>query len=167
MFFPLLLIFVVVPLLEIWVLIQVGQVIGGLNTIALLVITAIIGAALVKRQGIKTLQQAQLRMARGEMPGREMASGVLIFVAGLMFVTPGFLTDVVAILLLLPPVQLAVGLWLMKHIQVRGATGAQFHFHAGGGNRSPDQNTNGRTFDGDFERSEQDAPRQLSDDEKK
>ncbi len=111
--------FILVPIIEISLLIQVGQAIGGLSTIALIVLTAFIGATLVRRQGLRTLQTAQLKMAQGQPPGKEMLSGLMLFIAGILFVTPGFFTDALAVLLLLPPVQVAVGAWLLKKIQIR------------------------------------------------
>lgn len=111
--------FVLVPIIEISLFIQVGQAIGGFNTIALIILTAFIGATLVRRQGLRTLQTAQLKMAQGQPPGQEMLSGLMLFVAGLLFVTPGFFTDALAVLLLLPPVQQMAGLWLMERMQVK------------------------------------------------
>ncbi|MCO4321171.1 FxsA family protein [Aliidiomarina quisquiliarum] len=111
--------FVLVPIIEISLFIQVGEAIGGLSTIALIILTAFVGAALVRSQGIRTLQSAQLKMAQGLPPGKEMMSGLMLFIAGILFVTPGFFTDGLAILLLLPPVQLAVGTWFIKRLQVR------------------------------------------------
>lgn len=157
MFPVIFLLFIVMPLLEIFVLIQVGSVIGGLNTILLLVVTAIIGATLVRGQGIQAWQQAQQRMAVGEMPGIQIAEGILIFVAGLMFVTPGLITDVFAILLLIPAVRRPIAAKIMARMQVQVSTGGfqSFGFQSKGFHQ-PGQNPfgkkpgeDGRTFDAD------------------
>lgn len=95
--------FLVIPFVELIVILQVGREIGALWTIALLVFMSIAGAALVKREGFGVLRRAQQRVDRGEVPGRELVDGVLILFAGALMLTPGFLTDVVGILLLLPP----------------------------------------------------------------
>lgn len=100
--------FLVVPFVELFVLLQVGQAIGALDTIALLVLVSIVGAWLVKREGLGVLRRAQERVAAGTVPGRELVDGVLILFAGALLLTPGFLTDVVGILLLLPPVRAAL-----------------------------------------------------------
>jgi UPF0716 protein FxsA len=102
------LLFVVVPFAELYVILQVGHAIGALPTIALLIVMSVLGAALVKREGLGVLRRAQQRIDQGEVPGRELVDGVLILFAGALLLTPGFLTDVVGVLLLLPPVRLAL-----------------------------------------------------------
>ncbi|HEX2039047.1 MAG TPA: FxsA family protein [Acidimicrobiales bacterium] len=102
------LLFLVVPFVELFVLLQVGQAIGVLDTVALLVLVSVVGAWLVKREGLSVLRRAQERVAAGAVPGRELVDGVLILFAGALLLTPGFLTDVVGILLLLPPVRAAL-----------------------------------------------------------
>jgi UPF0716 protein FxsA len=99
------LLFLVVPFVELYVLIQVGQEIGALPTIALLVLVSVVGAWLVKREGIGVLRRAQARVNAGEVPGVELIDGILIMLAGALLLTPGFVTDVAGILLLLPPVR--------------------------------------------------------------
>ena len=157
------LLFVAMPLLEILVLIQVGSIIGGLNTILLLVVTAAIGATLVRGQGMQAYQKAQQRMAMGEMPGKQLAEGILIFVAGLMFVTPGLITDVFAVLLLIPPVRHVLAQKMMARMQVQmsgGASFTSFGFRSGG-QGSPFQQRpsagpdDGRTFDAEFSEKEE------------
>lgn len=100
--------FLVVPFLELFVILQVGRSVGVLNTIALLVLVSVVGAWLVKREGLGVLRRAQLQMQRGVVPGNELVDGVLIMFAGALLLTPGFLTDVVGISLLLPPVRFAL-----------------------------------------------------------
>lgn len=102
------LLFLVVPFLELFVLLQVGRAIGAVETIGVLVLVSITGAWLVKREGLGVLRRAQDRLAAGAVPGRELVDGVLVLFAGALLLTPGFLTDVVALLLLLPPVRAAL-----------------------------------------------------------
>ena len=91
------------PILEIALLIQVGEVIGGWNTVGFVLLTAFVGAYLVKREGLSTLSQAQQKMNQGVMPGDELAQGLLLLVAGVLLVTPGFVTDAIGMLFTLPP----------------------------------------------------------------
>jgi UPF0716 protein FxsA len=99
----LLFLFIVVPLVEIYVLVQVGQEIGALDTIGLLVLVTVVGAWLVKRTGVAVLRRLQDSMAAGRPPTNEIVDGFLLLFAGVLFVVPGFVTDVVAIFLLVPP----------------------------------------------------------------
>jgi UPF0716 protein FxsA len=99
MLFPL---FVVVTLLEIYVLVSVGDAIGGFSTVLLVVITALIGSSLLKHQGWSTMAKAQKSMAEGKTPAFEMMEGVVILVSGVMLLTPGFITDIIGLLGLIP-----------------------------------------------------------------
>ena len=94
--------FVVVPLVEIYVLIQVGHVIGAWWTILLLVLDSILGTWLIRREGGRTWQALRLALSTGRMPARELADGALILVGGTLMLTPGFVTDALGILLILP-----------------------------------------------------------------
>jgi UPF0716 protein FxsA len=103
---PLLVIaFVAVPLAEIYVLLQVGHAIGVLDTLALLILISVVGAWLAKREGIGVLRRIQRSIEAGRVPGTELIDGFLILMGAALMLTPGFLTDVVAILLLLPPIR--------------------------------------------------------------
>jgi UPF0716 protein FxsA len=97
--------FIGVPFAEIYVLLQVGHAIGVLNTLGLLVLVSIVGAWLAKREGLGVLRRIQTSVEAGRVPGLELIDGFLILMAGALMLTPGFLTDIVAILLLLPPVR--------------------------------------------------------------
>ncbi|MDP9388292.1 MAG: FxsA family protein [Actinomycetota bacterium] len=113
------LLFLVVPFLELFVILQVGRTIGALNTVAVLVLVSVAGAWLVKREGLGVLRRAQERVRRGAVPGRELVDGVLILFAGALLLTPGFLTDVVALLLLVPPVRAAVRVAVTRRLRHR------------------------------------------------
>jgi UPF0716 protein FxsA len=101
-------VFIVVPLAELYVILQVGQAIGVLDTIGLLILISVVGAWLAKREGIGVLRRIQRSIEAGRVPGTELIDGFLILLAGALMLTPGFLTDILAILLLLPPVRVVV-----------------------------------------------------------
>jgi len=97
------LLFISIPLLELWLLIEVGSGIGGLSTIALCLLTAALGGLLIRWQGMSTLIDAQKRMAHGEAPIEHGLHGMMIAFAGILLFTPGFITDSLGFLLLFPP----------------------------------------------------------------
>lgn len=114
--FPLVaIIFLVVPIVEIYLLIQVGQVIGAGWTILLVVLTAVIGVGLLRIQGLSTLNRAQQKLQQNELPAREILEGMGLVVAGALLLTPGFFTDTIGFLLLFPPTRL----WLVGSIASR------------------------------------------------
>jgi UPF0716 protein FxsA len=97
------LLFVVAPIAELAVIVQVAGSLGVLNTIGLLVAVSIVGAWLAKREGLGVLRRIQATTARGHAPSREVADGALILLAGALMIAPGFISDAVALLLLIPP----------------------------------------------------------------
>lgn len=118
--FPFLfLLFLSVPLAEIWLLIKVGGVIGGGWTILLVVTTALAGAALVRAQGLSLWSRIQGELARGAMPAAEMLRGLVLLLAGALLLTPGLITDAVGFILLLPPFQRFV---IQQFLARKGAT---------------------------------------------
>ncbi|WP_078085280.1 FxsA family protein [Microbulbifer mangrovi] len=160
---PLLLLFIVMPILEMWVLISVGGWIGALPTIALVLLTAMIGLALLRRQGISTVMRAQQKMQAGEMPAREMAEGIFLAVGGALLLTPGFITDAVGFACLIPGVrQLIIGK-LLGHIVVVRGTG-----YSAGPYHRPDQGPSNQghsqhghspdVIEGDYEREDKNKP---------
>ncbi len=115
----LLLIFVVVPIVELYVIIQVGQALGVLNTIVLLLLVSVVGSWLVKREGLAVWRRFQEQVQAGVAPGREIADGVMILIAGALLISPGFATDIFGVLLLLPPVRAAVRAGLARRARNR------------------------------------------------
>jgi len=101
----LLLLFLLVPVIEIYLLIEVGSVIGAVSTIFLVVLTAVVGAALLRWQGFSTFQRVREAMARGEVPAIEMMEGVVLLICGALLLTPGFFTDAVGFLALVPAIR--------------------------------------------------------------
>ncbi len=100
--------FIIIPVLEMWLLIQVGSFIGAMPTIALVLLTAMIGVALLKQQGLQTLLSANRKVNEGQIPLSEIGEGIMLAVAGALLLTPGFVTDCVGFLLLTPPVRKAM-----------------------------------------------------------
>jgi UPF0716 protein FxsA len=112
------LVFLAVPLAEIYLLIQIGGVIGAGWTITLVVGTALLGAFLVRAQGVSTIRRVQQNMERGQLPAMELLEGLALLVAGALLLTPGFFTDAVGFLLLTPPVRRAVIGFGLRHGRV-------------------------------------------------
>ena len=102
MFARLLFLFVVVPFVELYILIELGTRIGAMPTLGIVIITGIVGAALAKQQGFAVLRRIQTEMASMQMPGDAMFDGVLVLVGGILLMTPGILTDITGFLLLIP-----------------------------------------------------------------
>lgn len=97
--------FIATPLVELFILIEVGSVIGALPAILLCVATAALGAALVRAQGLRTLREAQAAMGRGEVPAVAMLEGVVLALAGVLLLTPGLVTDAIGFAALMPPLR--------------------------------------------------------------
>lgn len=115
----LVLLFLVVPIAELAVIVQVAGVVGVPNTIGLLIVVSILGAWLAKREGLNILRRIQQSLARGELPSRQVADGGLILLAGALMITPGFLTDCLALMLLIPPTRAMVRRVLLARITNR------------------------------------------------
>jgi UPF0716 protein FxsA len=102
MFAKLLILFIVIPILELALLIKLGTIIGTLNTIALVILTAILGAYMVRVEGINVMYRFQENLARGTLPAEELFDGAMILVAGAFLLTPGIITDIVGFLFVFP-----------------------------------------------------------------
>lgn len=102
MFIKLIILFTVVPLVELAILIKLGNIIGLIPTISLVILTGILGASLTRYQGISTLNKIQREMSQGVVPAENLLNGVLILVGGVVLLTPGLLTDIFGFLLLIP-----------------------------------------------------------------
>ena len=119
MFFRLLLLFTVLPVVELALLIRIGRAIDVGPTIALVVLTGVAGAALARHQGLRTLRRSQDDLARGLMPATELLNGLMILLAGAVLVTPGVITDAVGFALLIPPVRALIRKRVAKHFKKR------------------------------------------------
>ena len=111
--------FIIIPIIEISIFITIGTNIGILNTIAIILITALVGIFLVRRQGIKLLFDAQKNLSQGIMPTEEIKGGIFLLISGLLLITPGFFTDCIGFAFFLKPVQNLVALKAKKYFKSR------------------------------------------------
>ena len=119
----LLFLFIFVPLLELYILIKIGGYLGAFQTVALVVFTAMLGIVLVRFEGLKTLQQIRQSLSQGIVPAEEMVDGVLIFVGGILLIIPGLLTDLFALVLLIPYTRTIFKRWLRRRFDRMIAAG--------------------------------------------
>jgi UPF0716 protein FxsA len=118
MFFTkLLILFVIVPVTELYILIEVGKKIGSLTTIGIIILTGIIGAYLVKDQGFMILKKIQNDLNEGIMPGDSLIQGVIILAGGILLLTPGFVTDIIGFIFLIPVSRRVVKKYLLKWLK--------------------------------------------------
>jgi len=160
------LLFILIPLIELYFIIVVGEMIGAFWTVMLVIITAVVGVNLLRVQGMSTLSRAQRNMAQGQIPAMEMLEGVALAVAGVLLITPGFITDTLGFLLLFPPTRQALIRFMMSRAVVSGqfdAASTTFYQHGGhhGGpadsqgktkSYSDSSGAKGRTIEGEYTR---------------
>lgn len=151
----LVLLFILMPALELVLLIKLGSHIGALTTVSIVFITAILGASLLRREGFSTLMKAQKRLESGQLPASEVVEGALLVVAGAFLLTPGFITDAIGFACLLPGLRHQMAAAILKRVTVQvssagvGAMGANpFNPVPGPGNSSPDSHV----IEGEFQR---------------
>lgn len=130
-------IFVAMPIIEIAVFIQAGELIGLWPTIGVVVLTAIIGTSLMRAQGLQTLAKAQSQMDQGEMPIGALFDGICILVAGVLLLTPGFVTDTFGFLLLVPPLRQLIGAKVIMKLVQSGNIRTSFGGGGFGASRGP------------------------------
>lgn len=119
MFALLFVLFVVVPIVELYVIVQVAQGIGVLNTLGLLILVSAAGAWLVKRAGMGVLARIRRQVEQGSVPNNALIDGVLVLVAGVLLLVPGFVTDVMGLALVTPPVRIAIRQMLVRRFRGR------------------------------------------------
>ena len=119
MLLKLFLAFTIIPVVEIYLLIEIGSVFGVITSIALVVFTGFLGAYLARIQGLQTLFRIQESLREGRMPSAELLDALLIGIAGLVLLTPGFLTDTVGFILLIPSTRIAIKCWLQSKIKTQ------------------------------------------------
>ena len=146
---PLVLIFIVVPIIELYVIIQVGEAIGVWWTIALLIADSLLGSWLMRSQGRSVWRRFQETVQAGRMPHREVADGVLVIFGGALLLTPGFVTDIFGLFLILPPTRALVRRTLMRRVTFGLVSG---RYPRGAGGPGPDYDVEGTAVDTDQER---------------
>lgn len=147
--------FVLMPIVEIALLVKVSDQIGGLNTIALVILTAVMGTYLLKKEGLATLMRFNQRVQQGELPAQEIAAGFALAAGGAMLLTPGFITDAIGFSLVFPLTRAAFGRWLVQRFSGRvhtqfsaGPSHGQAHHHQS----HPGAQSQGETLEGEFQR---------------
>jgi UPF0716 protein FxsA len=140
--------FLVLPILEIWLLLKVGSVIGGLPTVGLVVLTAIAGVALLRQQSLATVLRARGKLEHGEAPIGEMAEGIFLAVGGALLLTPGFVTDFLGFCCLLPGVRRALLSWGIRQFFGRAAPPPQ----GAGFRQQSHREGGGHTIEGEYRR---------------
>mgnify|MGYP003108927368 CR=1 FL=1 len=137
-----------IPLIEIFVFVQVGSEIGALNTIIITIVTAIVGVALIRMQGLDVLMRAQTTLNKRESPVNEIFEGFLLAIGGLFLLIPGFVTDAIGLLLLIPPLRRLFAGYMARHSKI---VTAGFH-----GRNAQSRDT---VIDGDYEVIDEDPER--------
>jgi len=126
MFLRLLLLFTLIPLIELYILIKIGGLIGALTTIFIIIVTGIIGAYLARSQGLKVIQKINLAIEQGQTPAKELLEGLFILIGGFALLTPGFITDIMGLSMLFPPTRFFYIKLAVKLIQNKINTGQWF-----------------------------------------
>ena len=140
-----LLLFIVMPIVEMWLLITIGSYIGALSTIALVLLTALIGIGLLREQGVSTLWRGREKLQQGKIPAQEMMEGIVLAVSGALLLTPGFVTDTIGFLGLLPFSRIYLVKIILQKVTFLNASAQSFTQQPFG---SESQST-GNTFDGE------------------
>ncbi len=152
------LLFIVVPLVELYFIIVVGDIIGALWTVLLVLLTAVIGVNLLRIQGMSTLTRAQRNMEQGQIPAMEMMEGVALAFAGVLLITPGFITDTIGFLCLIPASRQAIIRYILARASVHSnfggfQSGKHYHHHKSSPEqKKPDHPKVGRTIEGEYRR---------------
>ena len=123
------LLFIVMPLLEMWLLITVGSQIGVIATIGLVLLTAVVGAGLLREQGFATLWRGQRKLQEGQLPALEIVEGIVLAVSGALLLTPGFFTDAIGFAGLIPPVRAFFVRTVLSKMVVAPMTGQAADFN--------------------------------------
>ncbi len=116
MLFKLFLAFTLIPVAEIYLIIKLGGFLGAFNTVAIIILTGFVGATLARMQGLQTMLRVRQSLQQGLVPAEEMIDALLIFVAGIVLLTPGFITDSAGLLLLFPPTRFHIKRFLRRKI---------------------------------------------------
>ena len=147
------LVFFSIPVVEMYLLIEVAKRIEALPTILLVMLTAVLGVSLIRQQGLSTLTKGIRRLNQAEIPAAEIIEGVLLAVAGAFLITPGFLTDFIGFMIIIPITRRITALMLLKRMAAR----ADFRTHGsdlrGGSNKTRD--ASGSVIEGEYEKKDQ------------
>lgn len=162
MFAILLLLFTVIPAIEIFLFIEIGARIGAFETFIIVMTTGVVGAALAKSEGFSILSKLQSQLQSGQMPADTIVQGLMIFAGGLLLITPGFLTDIVGLCMVFPGTRHLLLIFVKKHINKAMQSG-HVHFYTSGFSYRSSQSNNrpqdfkANTFEADFEKIDEPA----------
>ena len=147
------LVFFSIPIVEMYLLIEVAERIEALPTILLVMLTAVLGVSLIRQQGLSTLTKGIRRLNQAEIPAAEIVEGVLLAVAGAFLITPGFLTDFIGFMIIIPMIRRIIELMLLKRMAVR----ANFRTNGTdlGGRSNKTRDTSGSVIEGEYEKKDQ------------
>ncbi|MDY6993134.1 MAG: FxsA family protein [Pseudomonadota bacterium] len=145
LFQRLLLLFIIIPIFEIYLLITIGHLIGPLPTVALVILTAIAGTYLLRVQGLTTLQNMQTILAQGQLPTEALLEGILLLLGGALLLTPGFFTDAIGFSCLIPVIRRYWIAWLTHTVLARYVVTSEY--------QSSSQDSN--TLEGEYRREEE------------
>ncbi|WP_461515859.1 FxsA family protein [Porticoccus sp.] len=140
------LLFIAMPIVEMWLLITVGQHIGALPTIGLVLLTAVVGLSLLRQQGFATLFRARSKLDAGELPAQEVAEGLILAICGALLLTPGFVTDVIGFAGLTPWVRRQ----LVSRLAVKMDVVSYAEYQVGRPPHQGPDSEKGRVFDGEY-----------------
>ncbi|MCP3906715.1 MAG: FxsA family protein [Oceanicoccus sp.] len=156
-----LLLFITIPIIEMWVLIEVGSEIGALNTIFLVFLTAAIGLALLRQQGMNTLLRVNQQMEQGQLPAGDILEGVMLAVGGALLLTPGFITDAIGFACLLPFSRKLLVALLLRQGMVMASYGRNANFKSSfrsseslGASKTRPGEQSGSVIEGEYKRDE-------------
>ena len=158
--------FIAMPIVEIALLLRVGDAVGWAPTLLIVIATAVVGSGMLRQQGLATINKARQRLDAGELPAKQMLEGMLIMVGGVLLLTPGFVTDFFGFLCLIPFTRQ----WLATRLSARAIVGFSASKQRGATNAQPDVSQSGRSrpdsssrsradgdiIDGDFKRLDDD-----------
>ncbi|PVZ62942.1 FxsA family protein [Pelagibaculum spongiae] len=143
----LLIFFILVPLLEMFLLIQVGSLIGALPTIGLVILTATVGIHLIRQQGFSILSRYQQKLAGGQMPGNELIEGLMLAFGGALLLTPGFFTDAIGFAMVIPVTRQKIASYMKSRIKIATPV---FTNPSANQTDSPHRSDQGNIIDGEF-----------------
>jgi len=144
------LLFFIIPIVEMYLLIEVAQRIDVIPTVGLVMLTAVIGVAMLRQQGLSTLTRGMSRLNQGELPAKEVFEGLLLAVAGAFLITPGFLTDSIGFMLAIGPARQFLAVTLLHRFQFRSMSGFTSQSTQGKYSGERDAGKNPSVIEGEF-----------------
>jgi UPF0716 protein FxsA len=143
-------IFLTVPIIEMVLLIKVGGLIGALPTVALVMLTALIGVAMFRKQGFLTLQRIQEKLIMGELPGQELIEGAMLLIGGALLLTPGFFTDAIGFICLIPMSRRSLAKMVVSHSLLQPIMSSGSVFSQGSDPFSTTTRKKGDVYEGEY-----------------